>query len=251
MPLDVAMLLHERPGTSIHYFPTIGSTMTEASRLAELGSENGTVVIADQQTAGVGRLGRSWISKPEVGIYCSIILRLPLAPAKLPVANLLLGLSAAEAIQKTSSLACDLRWPNDVLIDGKKVCGILAQLVDSCVVAGIGINVNQTEFESGLRTPATSLRIETGCMQSREKLLIALLASIDSFCTVLRAQGTDAILRAFAASSSYVNGRRVTVEDDGQEGVTEGLDDCGFLMLRSEDGRLQRLSAGGVRATTR
>jgi BirA family transcriptional regulator, biotin operon repressor / biotin---[acetyl-CoA-carboxylase] ligase len=154
----------------------------------------------------------------------------------------------AEAIQKTTSLMCDLRWPNDALINEKKVCGILAQLVDSCIVAGIGINVNQTEFETGLRTPATSLRMESGKRQSREQLMIALLESIDSFCDLLHTQGADAILRAFSAASSYASGRRVTAEDGELQGVTAGLDDFGFLMLRTSDGKLQRLSAGGVRA---
>jgi BirA family biotin operon repressor/biotin-[acetyl-CoA-carboxylase] ligase len=248
MPLDNSVLQQARPHRVIHYFPTLGSTMTEGSRLALAGAAHGTVVIADQQTAGVGRLGRTWISPPDVGIYCSILLRLALPPAKLPVASLLLGLSVADAIQRSTNLICDLRWPNDVLINDKKACGILTQLVDSCVIAGIGINVNQTEFEPGLRTPATSLFLETGILQSREKLVITLLASIDSFCHLLKTDGTDAILRAFAAVSSFVNGRSITVEDSGQQGITAGLDEHGFLMLRTPDGRVQRLSAGGVRA---
>lgn len=248
--LDLNRLKAARPFNNIHYFASIGSTMTEAARLASSDASHGTIVIADEQTAGVGRLGRSWISKPDVGIYCSILLRLSLPPAQLPVASLLLGLAASEAIQKATNLKCDLRWPNDVLIQDKKVCGILTQLVDSCIIAGIGINVNQTEFEEGLRTPATSLRIESGGAQSREEILVALLESVDLFCQLLEAQGAAPILRAFSAISSYVNGRRVTVEDGGAEGITAGLDECGFLMLRTSDGRLQRLSAGGVRAAT-
>ena len=224
--------------------------MVEASHLVNANAATGTVVLADEQTAGVGRLGRSWISAPDVGIYCSVLLRLPLAPDKLPVANLVLGLSVAEAIQKATSLSCDLRWPNDVLISGKKVCGILTQLVDFCIVAGIGINVNQTEFEPGLRTPATSLFLESGKLQSREQLFIAVLESIDSFSKLLHEEGTDAILRAFSANSSYVNERIVTVEDGGMRGTTAGLDDCGFLRLRTPDGRLHRISSGGVRAAS-
>ena len=250
MPLAVSHVEQARPRNALHYFASIGSTMTEGARLAESGAAHGTIVVADEQTAGIGRLGRTWISNPDVGIYCSILLRLKLPPAQLPVASLLLGLAVAEAIQNATSLVCDLRWPNDVLIDEKKVCGILTQLVDSCVVAGIGINVNQTEFEPGLRTPATSLRIASGQEQSRECLLIALLESLDTFCGLLHSQGPAAILRAFSAISSYANGRRVTVEESGQQGVTAGLDECGFLLLQTSDGKLQRLSAGGVRATT-
>ena len=244
MPLNLAAIRQARPQNNVHYFATVGSTMAEASRLASAGSPHGTVVLADEQTAGIGRLGRTWISEREVGIYCSILLRLDLPPAQSPVANLLLGLAAAEAIQNTTSLTCDLRWPNDVLINEKKVCGILTQLVDTCIVAGVGINVNQMAFEPGLRTPATSLRLESGQLQSREHLFVALLESIDSFCHL----ETETILKVFSAKSSYANNRRVTVEDGGQQGTTAGLDDCGFLMLRTSDGRTQRLSAGGVRA---
>lgn len=246
--LDIERLKAARPRNRFCYFESTGSTMTEAARLIAEHAEHGTVVIADQQTAGIGRLGRKWISHADVGIYCSILLKLQLPAAQQPIASLLLGLAVAEAIQTATNLVCDLRWPNDVLINGRKVCGILTQLVDPYIVAGIGINVNQTEFEAGLRTPATSLRLETGSTQSRETVLTALLQSIDSFCSLLETEGTRAIVRAFSAISSYVNGRRVTVEDDGAQGVTAGLDEHGFLLLRDADGRLQRLSAGGVRA---
>ena len=246
--LDIARLKAARPGTPIYYFSSIGSTMTEATRLAGENPQQGTIVIADEQTAGIGRLGRNWISPPCTGIYCSILLRLKLPPAQLPVASLLLGLAVAETIQKATNLSCDLRWPNDVLVNDKKVCGILTQLVDSWIVAGIGINVNQTHFEDGLRTPASSLRIESGVEQSRELIVITLLDSVNSFCQLLEIQGAGAILIAFSALSSYVSGRRVTAEDGGLQGVTAGLDECGFLLLRDSGGRVHRLSAGGVRA---
>ncbi len=245
MPLDV-----ERIGSNtLHYFKTIGSTMQEAARLAVTDAPHGTIVIAEEQTAGIGRLGRSWVSEPEVGIYCSILLRLPLSPANLPVATLLLGLATAEAIQKATSVACDLRWPNDVLVNGRKVAGILAQLVDSCVVAGIGINVNQTNLPDGLRTPATSIRLESGGrLQSRENIVIQLLESLDSFCGLLAAEGPRAILRAFTAASSYALNRRVILEETGQKGTTAGLDENGFLLVHFDSGRTERIAAGGVRA---
>ena len=182
MPLDIARIRALRPQNTIHYFPSLGSTMTEGARLASADSPHGTVILAEEQTAGVGRLGRSWSSLPELGVYCSILLRLSLSPASLPIASLMLGLSTAEAIEKATSLACDLRWPNDVLIDERKVAGILPHLVDNCIVAGIGINVNHTEFPPDLRTPATSLRLASGGQeQSREAVLLALLESVDSF----------------------------------------------------------------------
>jgi BirA family biotin operon repressor/biotin-[acetyl-CoA-carboxylase] ligase len=135
--------------------------MTAAAGFAEAGAPHGTVVLADEQVAGVGRFGRTWLSPPGTGIYCSILLRLKLPAASTPIASLLVGLAAADAIQKTTNLLCDLRWPNDVLVDERKVAGILTQLIGDSVIAGIGINVNQLTFPSDLRTPATSLRMET------------------------------------------------------------------------------------------
>src|SRR5438270_4915541 len=151
MPLDVSFLREQRPGVNLHYFPTIGSTMTEASRLARLGAPHGTVVTADEQTAGVGRMGRSWTSESEIGIYCSIILRLPIPQELLPIVSLLLGLATSEAIQSSTGIVCDLRWPNDVLVGNRKVAGVLAHLAETCVIAGIGINVNNTHFDPNLR----------------------------------------------------------------------------------------------------
>jgi len=253
MPLDVEFIRRLRPQNTIHYFATIGSTMTEAARLAEAGSPHGTVVLADEQIAGVGRLGRSWISEPEVGIYCSILLRLAIPPAQLPVASLILGLATGEAIEQATELACDLRWPNDVLISERKVAGVLAHLGATpepagCIVAGIGINVNNTTLPPNVRTPATSLRLEGGNqVVAREMLIVHLLAALDRFLAMLQDEGPSQVLRAFAAASSYVANRRIVIEESGAKATTAGLDEHGFLLVRHDSGRLERLAAGGVR----
>jgi BirA family transcriptional regulator, biotin operon repressor / biotin---[acetyl-CoA-carboxylase] ligase len=248
MRLDVEKIRNLRPQNELHYFETIASTMTEAARLAVSGAPHGTIVLAEEQTAGIGRLGRSWQSDAELGIYCSILLRLPVEAASLPVINLLLGLATAEAIQKSTHLACDLRWPNDVLINERKVAGILAQVVDGCVIAGIGINVNQTSFPPNLRTAATSLQIESASrMQSRDRILIDLIESVDGFSSMLVAQGSECIVRAFMSASSYALDRRVLLEEDGRRGITAGLDENGFLLVRFDNGRMERIAAGGVR----
>jgi len=246
--LDIEAIQALRPANRFHCFESTGSTMTEAANLAEAGAAHGTVVLAEEQLAGVGRLGRTWLSPPGAGVYCSIVLRLKLAPASAPIASLLIGLAAADAIQKTTDLLCDLRWPNDVLISERKVAGILTQLIDDCVIAGIGINVNQLGFPSDLRTPATSMRMESnGRKQSREQLIVQLLESVDSFSERLNSDGVSEILRAFAAASSYARHRRVIVEESGARGTTAGLDENGFLLIRFDDGRTQRLATGGVR----
>lgn len=247
MPLDIGIIRRLRPENQIHYFPTIGSTMTEGGRLAEAGAPGGTVVLADEQTAGIGRLGRSWISQPDVGVYCTILPRLGLDAAILPVASLLLGLAAGGAIESSCSLRCDLRWPNDVLINGKKAAGILAHLVAGRVVAGIGINVNHASLPLDLRTPATSLRIETGSLQSRETLVVNLLEQIDSFSHILSTRGPEAIIRAFTSASSYVLDRRVIVEATRETCTTAGLTEQGFLLVKTPDGATRTITSGGIR----
>jgi BirA family biotin operon repressor/biotin-[acetyl-CoA-carboxylase] ligase len=253
MSIDVNWLRSQMPDRRIDWHDVIDSTMTEASRLAEAGAPSGTVVGAEEQSAGRGRHGRSWHSEPGSGLYVSIILRRKFTPASLPVVTLALGLAAQEAILKATKLACDLRWPNDVLIQSKKCAGILTQLEGSthasAIIAGIGINVNHFSFPSELNAIATSLRIVSGRTQSRERLLVELLASVDTYCDLLETQGRGPIIEMFARASSYVSGRRVYVDQDGSQlrGTTAGLNDSGFLMLRGDDGTNSVIVAGGVR----
>jgi len=248
MALDIDSIRASRVANQIHFFETIGSTMTEAARLADAGAPHGTTVLAEEQTAGIGRLGRTWLSPVGAGIYCSMVLRLELPPASAPIASLLVGLAAADAIQKTSNLLCDLRWPNDVLINERKVAGILTHLISDSVIAGIGINVNQLGFPSDLRTPATSLRMESnGREQAREPVIVQLLDSVEVHCQKLNSEGVGGIVRAFSAASTYTRHRRVVIEESGARGTTAGLDEHGFLLIRFEDGQTHRLATGGVR----
>lgn len=221
--------------------------MNEAARLVRAGAPHGTIVIAEEQTAGLGRLGRTWESEQELGLYISVLLRLPLDPSRLPIASLLVAVSVAEGIQKSNDLQCDLRWPNDVLIGDRKVAGILPHLVDGCIVAGIGINVNQESFGPNLRTPAGSLRLALGKAVSREDVLIAVVESLDDLSSQLIAEGPAVILNLFQNLSSYVVHRRVRVEDSGLLGTTAGLDTNGFLLVRTDTGAIERITSGGVR----
>ncbi len=233
----------------IYWHKSIDSTMRAAAELAGRGCPSGTVVGADEQTAGRGRHGHSWHSEPATGLYITEILRLPVKPDELPIVTLMLGLAVAEAIFLICGVQCDLRWPNDVLIGNRKCAGILVQLQDSAMLAGIGINVNQREFPEELRLIATSLRQATGSEHSRQDLLDALLTSIDQWSETLLTEGKDAILRLFAESSSYVRGRHVVVDQGGSqlEGITDGLSASGFLIVRENNGRRTTVLAGGVR----
>jgi BirA family biotin operon repressor/biotin-[acetyl-CoA-carboxylase] ligase len=151
-----------------------------------------------------------------------------------------------DAITQVTDLACDLRWPNDVMLNGKKVAGILVQLANDKAVAGIGVNVNHTEFPPELEREATSLRIEGGGALDCDMLLDALLPAVDHFTQF----DQPTILRLFTHASSYAIGRRVTVQQPGGAiaGVTRGLDDSGFLIVRRDDGTDTLIVAGGVRA---
>src|SRR5579884_1385063 len=223
-------------GREIHWSASVGSTMHEACRLAAAGAASGTVIGADEQTAGQGRLGRSWHSQAGTGLYLSLILRLPFTPETLPLVTMALGLGVREAIVKVTGVSTDLRWPNDVLIDDRKV-------------AGIGVNVDQREFPPDLADIATSLRIVCGREQSREDLLVAILPAVEEMCGVLLQEGTYAILRLFAASSSYVPGRRVVIDvgDEELRGTTAVLSAAGFLLVRDDAGTEHTIIAGGVR----
>ncbi|MGA2268346.1 MAG: biotin--[acetyl-CoA-carboxylase] ligase [Bryobacteraceae bacterium] len=233
--LDIDRIRRELPGRSILYYATVDSTMRAAA-----GCEPGTVVLAEEQTAGQGRHGRSWHSEAGSGIYCSVVLE------PKPALTLALGLATADAIARATGLACDLRWPNDVMLGGKKVAGILVQLADGNAIGGIGINVNHASFPPELASEATSLRLETGAPACATGILLALLPAIDTFVEM----DGDTILRRFARASSYAAGRRVTVEQpEGTiEGTTAGLDPAGFLIVRKDDGTDTLIVAGGVRA---
>ena len=221
------------PGRRIDWFESLDSTMIEARRSLE----PGRIVGAEEQTAGMGRHGRRWISEPGAGLYVSIVL----AAQPVPVIMLALGLATQDALATVSKLNVDLRWPNDVLIHGKKCAGVLAQVEGDAIVAGIGINVSQTAFPPDLETPATSLLLE-GRRVAREDLLVALVESVERYSAL----SPDDVLRRFADASSYVTGKRVRVET-GIEGVTCGLDPAGFLRVREDNGTEITILAGGVR----
>jgi BirA family transcriptional regulator, biotin operon repressor / biotin---[acetyl-CoA-carboxylase] ligase len=248
MAFDVSAVRKRLPNRHIEWFQSVNSTMTLAARLARDGCESGAVVGADGQVAGIGRHGHTWHSEAEAGLYVSIVLRLALEARSLPIVMLALGLATQEAISQVSGLAADLRWPNDVLVDGKKCAGILAQLEGDAIVAGIGINVNHSAFPSEIEPLATSLKL-AGASVAREDLLVQLLQAVDQCCHVLATDGAEAILRLFRKASSYAEGRRVRVEQDGAtiEGVTCGLDAAGFLLVRGDDGKETTILTGGVR----
>ncbi len=219
----------------IYRYATVESTMTVAGAL-----DIGSIVMANEQTAGLGRHGHAWHSEPGSGLYVSVVL----PPA--PLLTLALGLAAQSAITEATGIVCDLRWPNDLMLDGRKTGGILVQLTDGKAVAGIGINVSHESFPPDLAEAATSLLLHSGKRFRRDAIFEALLNQVDSYA----AEAAPDILRLFAHASSYVSGRRVTVEmpDGTITGTTAGLTDDGFLRVRQDNGTDTIVIAGGVRA---
>ena len=242
--------------TQLHHFYKIGSTNAAAMAAAAEGAAEGSVFLAEEQTAGRGRGAHSWQSPRSTGIYCSVVLRPALPPSEALVLALAAGLAVRAAIEQVDSrVSPDLKWPNDVLIDGKKVCGVLTEMNAEVtrvryVVVGIGINVNQQSFPKELEGEATSLRMTTGSDWSRVELTAALLKSLDREYRQLVEQpdARQSILRRFAEQSSWVRGKQIRVEENGSkiEGPTEGLDQRGFLQVRTAQG-LQTVLSGTVR----
>jgi len=238
-----------------HHYYKVGSTSFEAMESASSGAPEGSVFVAEEQTAGRGRGAHQWESAPSAGIYCSVVLRPALPPSEALVLSLAAGLAVHSAVQQIDSgVVPELKWPNDLMIGGKKFCGILTEMNAEAtrvrhIVVGIGINVNQTKFPAELQPIATSLRLASGTEWSRVELCAALLKSLDrEYRDLLEKPGAhESILRRFQDASPSARARRVQVEENGGfEGVTEGLDPRGFLQVRTAGG-LRTVLSGSVR----
>ena len=239
----------------IHHYYKIGSTNSEAMQSAAEGAPEGSVFLAEEQLAGRGRGAHGWHSARSTGVYCSVILRPAMPPSDALIFSLAAGLAVRAAVAEIApQLLVDLKWPNDLLLGGKKFCGILTEMNAEVtrvrhLVVGAGINVNQVKFPAELREIATSLRIETATEWSRVELCAALLKSLDrEYRSLVEDAGArEAILRRFEENSSSVRGRKVSIGDDGNlAGVTEGLDERGFLRIRTAEG-LRTVVSGTVR----
>jgi len=258
---DLSALEHKLTRTiyagKLHFYPEIASTNSLAIDAAQAGAPEGSVFLADQQTAGKGRNGHGWHSEPGEAILVSVILRPQIATARALWLSLMAGVAVHDAIAQTIGVDCDLRWPNDLLIAGKKVCGILTELSSDAdqlrfAVVGIGINVNQQWFPAEIASIATSLRRQTDKSWPRDELLAALLESLQAeyfrcFSEMSESNTQRSLLSRVEAISSYVRNKQVHVEEaGGYDGITDGLDERGFLRVRSPSG-VRTVISGGVR----
>ena len=235
-------------GRRLVFFQEIPSTMDEAARLAREGAADGTVVVAETQTAGRGRFGRNWVSTGG-NIYMSVVFRPSLEA--LPFLSLLAGVATVQTIRKTTGLSPKIKWPNDVMLDGKKVSGILVESVMEgeavCyAVLGIGLNValdpSRSEETSGI---ATSLEAATKKPMVREEVLRQLLQDLDSLYLKL-GQGQTPLEPWRAMLETLGQRVQVSWRNETFSGLAEGIDHLGNLQLRLEDGQLITMTAGDV-----
>lgn len=243
-------------GSRLVCLETTASTNAAAFRLAEEGAPEGCVVVADTQSAGKGRLGRVWLSPPSVNLYCSVVLRPPVMPHQAPQLTFLSAVATVRAITRTTALAPEIKWPNDVIINGRKVAGLLNEMSAETdginfVILGIGVNLNMTgdQFPPDLRTPGTSLKIESGCAVNRAFFAACLLNELDLLYREFLEQGFEPV-RAAWQQHCTARGRMVSVSNGGSEefrGHFAGVDSDGAMLLALPDGRLQRVLCGDAK----
>lgn len=241
-------------GRHLRVVAEIGSTNDAAMGAGQAGEPDGLAILADRQTSGRGRRGRSWASVPGVGVCTSILLRPPVSPLQAPLLTLMAGLATAEAIASVAQVEPLLKWPNDLLLDGRKVVGILTEMTTTGqrighVAIGIGVNVHQRpeDFPEGVRETATSIDQAVGRRVDRGEVVAALYNALDGWYTVVRSDGPAMILQS-ARVRTVTLGKPVTVDtgDAQWQGTAVDLDEDGALLVRDVHGAVQRILADDV-----
>jgi BirA family biotin operon repressor/biotin-[acetyl-CoA-carboxylase] ligase len=254
-PSEVRPLLRTKwMGRTIHHFHIIDSTNSKAYELALNGAEEGEVVIAESQKKGRGRLGRQWFSPFFSNLYLSIILRPKIPPYQASLITLMAAVAAAEAIYKFSRLEPLIKWPNDILLRGRKVAGLLNEIHSEMdrihfVILGVGVNLNMDRkmFSKEIREVATSLKIEMGQTISRKAFLQSLLQELEEWYEIFLKEGATPVLKAWR-ERAQIKGRPVKVTSFGETlvGVAIDVDSDGALILETEQGERKRVVAGDV-----
>jgi len=234
----------------IWHYESLKSTNNRAYELAEKGEPEGTLVVAETQTSGKGRLGRKWISPKSGGIYFSLILRPDMESDKVPVITLVAAVSIQRAIKKICDIDAGIKWPNDILIDEKKVCGILCEIkaqpdMVDFLILGVGINVN-TPLKK-LPAEATSLKNESSRSVSRRKLMRQILTEIEKDYIKMKKEGFISLREECKKLSTVLN-KRITVKEYSSsfEGIAKDIDEKGALIVKKKDGSRKRVFSGDV-----
>ena len=240
-------------GCDVLYFPETDSTNTRAKRLGDEGAVHGTLVAADRQTGGKGRRGRRWESPAGSSIYMSILLRPDIPPDQAPMLTLVMAQSTAEAIRIRTGEEALIKWPNDIVINGKKVCGILTEMSTEIqwinhVVIGVGINVNTEYFPEELTETATSIYLESGGKQQRSGLIAEVLKPFERYYAMFLETGNLSAMQEEYNRLLVNRDREVKVLEPGNEynGYAIGINETGELLIRTEDGQIREVYAGEV-----
>ncbi|GMB07902.1 biotin--[acetyl-CoA-carboxylase] ligase [Thermolongibacillus altinsuensis] len=244
----------KRLGWNVYYEESVPSTQKIAHKLAYDGAEEGTLVIAEEQTAGRGRLDRSWHSPKGTGIWMSLILRPAIPPQQAPQLTLLAAVAVSQGIQEVTGLVPDIKWPNDILLNGKKAVGILTELQADpdqvhAVIVGIGINVNQTRehFPSELASTATSLALEAGKPVNRAQLVQMILSKFETLYDQYLQHGFSPIKLLWEGYAVTIGKEVVARTLSGTvSGVALGITDTGTLKLRTKDGDIHYIYSADI-----
>lgn len=235
------------------YLKEVDSTNIMARKLAEEDAPHGTVVVADTQSAGKGRRGRGWVSPPGTGIWMSLVLRPPVLPRHASALTLVAAMAVQKALSEIPGVGAEIKWPNDVVVNGKKVCGILTEMSSELddiryVVTGIGINVNQDLFPPEIAGKATSLKLETGVEVGRALLIGRVLRHFESYYELFLQTSDMALLKDEYMGAMVNRNREVSVlEFSGTwNGVATGINCDGELMVMTADGTVQTVCSGEV-----
>src|SRR5687768_6871035 len=234
-------------------FESLPSTNTELARLASEGAQEGLSIVADEQTAGRGRLQRAWSSPKGAGLYFSILLRPAIPPDHWPLITFMAALAVGDALNEAGGVETDIKWPNDLLSGERKICGILAEAIESpsgrAVIIGIGINLTQAAFPAELSDVATSVSEASGQEPEREAILAALVRALSRWYSLLTEPGgRQKIVAAWSSRSSYATGKLVQVSngDNVWQGTTCGVEHDGALRLDTGNGEVKLVRAGDV-----
>lgn len=233
-------------------FESLDSTNTEAVAHARRGADDGLAIVAREQTAGRGRHGRNWVSEKDAGLYFSIVLRPSIEARFLPLITLMSAVAVFETLRE-HGLDPDIKWPNDILVGEKKICGILAEMADTpkgrAVIVGIGINLRPAAYPPEIADTATSIEQETGVTPAAEEILLSLTRLFSEYYDVLCSEnGAAEIRRNWAARSSYFEGNRVRIVT-GEKiilGTTDGIEENGALRVKTGPGAIEIVHAGDV-----
>lgn len=240
-------------GRSVRYFDLTDSTNTQARKMAEEGAPHGLLVIADQQDGGKGRRGRSWVSPAGEGIWMTILLRPEMNPVNASMLTLVMALAAEKGIRETCGQNSLIKWPNDLVLNKKKICGILTemsteQMEIKYVLIGIGINVSQTEFPEEIRSTASSLYLESGEKIPRSRIVAGIMSALEEYYEIfMQTEDMSGLIEEY--NQRLVNmGNEVCILDPAGEfrGVSTGINQNGGLMVRLEDGSETEVISGEV-----